>query len=145
MAFAPSPRHTFANPSQNPSPLMSPLSPSNPLASASQELLQRPGPSRRRSSNQTLHTVNNHLNGHARNKSRAFSNYAASIASDRTGRRSGVQHRSSGHVGGKDGHWASMDPDDVFRQLNVKEVKKVEDILRTSAAGKQGELRTMVR
>jgi len=38
-----------------------------------------------------------------------------------------------------------MDPDEVFRRLNVKEVKKVEGILRSSAAGKQGELRSMVR
>jgi hypothetical protein len=45
----------------------------------------------------------------------------------------------------KDGQWATMDPDEVFRRLNVKEVKKVEGLLRASAAGKQGELRNMVR
>lgn len=65
------------------------------------------------------------------------------------GRRSNsqLQYLSSGPGGmtGKDGQWATMDPDEVFRRLNVKEVKKVEGLLRASAAGKQGELRNMVR
>ncbi|KAI5451411.1 hypothetical protein NCC49_001717 [Naganishia albida] len=43
-----------------------------------------------------------------------------------------------------DGSWATMDPDEVFRRLNVAEVKKVEAQLRASAGGKQAELRAMV-
>ncbi|KAG7575305.1 hypothetical protein FFLO_00469 [Filobasidium floriforme] len=64
------------------------------------------------------------------------------------GRRSNSQPQylssAPGGMTGKDGQWATMDPDEVFRRLNVKEVKKVEGLLRASAAGKQGELRNMV-
>lgn len=42
------------------------------------------------------------------------------------------------------GDWAHMDADEVFRQLPVGEVKKVEDKLRKEAESKQGELRSMV-
>lgn len=45
---------------------------------------------------------------------------------------------------GKD-QWSHMDPDEIFKRLNVQEVRKVENMLRSSASGKQGELRNMVR
>jgi hypothetical protein len=145
MAFAPSPRHTLANPSQNPSPL-SPLSPVNsisPLPLNGGQGLTRPGgPSRRKSSGQTIHTL-----GNKRNKAYSQHYHAASTMSGPAGRRNNSQLLSSvpGSVVGKDGQWATMDPDEVFRRLNVKEVRKVEGLLRASAAGKQGELRNMVR
>lgn len=46
---------------------------------------------------------------------------------------------------GGDNDWAHMDPDQVFRRLNVKEIKKVEQMLRAQAQSKQEELRSMVR
>ena len=146
MAFAPSPRHTLANPSQNPSPL-SPLSPAHsisPLPLSDGQKLTRPGgPSRRKSSGQTIQTI-----GNKRNKSYSSQHqHAASTMSGPAGRRSNPQSSFGPPTGvtGKDGQWATMDPDEVFRRLNVKEVRKVESLLRASAAGKQGELRNMVR
>ncbi|KAJ9102517.1 hypothetical protein QFC21_002917 [Naganishia friedmannii] len=56
------------------------------------------------------------------------------------GNRPSLRKRASA----KDGNWAMMDPDEVFRRLHVAEVKKVESQLRTTADGKQAELRTMV-
>ncbi|KAJ9121715.1 hypothetical protein QFC22_002335 [Naganishia vaughanmartiniae] len=56
------------------------------------------------------------------------------------GNRPSIRKRASA----KDGNWAMMDPDEVFRRLHVAEVKKVENQLRTTADGKQAELRTMV-
>lgn len=141
MAFAPSPRHTLVNPSPNASP-SSPLSSRDnisPLASGSRSAVRPGSMNRRKSSGQTVQTLG-----------RSKQHYIGSPGSI-TGplsRRKSSHYQLPGNTNGavgKDGQWATMDPDEVFRRLNVKEVKKVEGILRSSAAGKQGELRSMVR
>jgi hypothetical protein len=141
MAFAPSPRHTLVNPSPNASP-GSPFSPRDnlsPLASGSCSAVRPGSMNRRKSSGQTIQTLG-----------RSKQHYIGSPGSvaGAGGRRKSSHHQLSAKpngVVGNDGQWATMDPDEVFRRLNVKEVKKVEGILRSSAAGKQGELRSMVR
>lgn len=124
---------------------MGPLSPAysnTPLPLSGGQNSGRPRSlSRRKSSSQTIQTI-----GNKRNKGYTQHGYAASTMSGHAGRsNSGLVSAAPGGVSGKDGQWATMDPDEVFRRLNVKEVRKVEDLLRSSAAGKQGELRNMVR
>ena len=94
---------------------------------------------RRKSSSQTIQTLG---------KSKQHYIGSPGSVAGPAGRRKSSHYQlpeNANGVLGKDGQWATMDPDEVFRRLNVKEVKKVEGILRSSAAGKQGELRSMVR